>query len=179
MWTKLLSLCGVVLFLAACETTPQDSGQADGTGANQGGANTAGQQDAGTNGDGMEVARVDQRSLQEILAQDVGDRVFFDYDKSLIRPDGQRTLRRQAEFLRANPTATITIEGRCDERGTREYNLALGDRRANAAKDFLVSLGISPDRIRTISYGKERPVVLGHDEAAWAQNRVGISVLNS
>ena len=81
----------------------------------------------------------------------------------------------QATFLKQNPGLTMTIAGHCDERGTREYNLALGERRANAARNYLISLGIAPGRLSTISYGKERPIVLGHNEAAWAQNRVGVS----
>ncbi|MBI5166470.1 MAG: peptidoglycan-associated lipoprotein Pal [candidate division NC10 bacterium] len=97
--------------------------------------------------------------------------VFFDTDLALLREDAKKSLQVNAEWLKANPKATITLEGHCDERGTVEYNLGLGERRAKAAKDFLVSLGISADRIKTISYGKERPFVLGHDESAWKWNR--------
>ena len=116
--------------------------------------------------------------MTEILIEDVGDRVFFDFDRATIRPDGEATLRRQAEFLRNNGNLTITVAGHCDERGTREYNLALGERRATAAKNFLVSLGIDASRVTTTSFGKERPIVLGHNEAAWAQNRVSITSIN-
>ena len=123
-----------------------------------------------------EVAAVDPvMSFQEKLVQQAGDRVFFDFDKAVVRSDGEETLRMQATFLKQNPGLTMTIAGHCDERGTREYNLALGERRANAARNYLISLGISPGRLSTISYGKERPIVLGHNEAAWAQNRVGVS----
>ena len=109
----------------------------------------------------------------------VGDRIFYDYDKSNIRNDQRATLQKQAEWLKRYPQVQITLEGHCDERGTREYNLALGERRANSAKDFLVANGIAANRVRVISYGKERPVALGHDEASWAQNRRAVSVITS
>lgn len=96
---------------------------------------------------------------------------FFDYDKSSIRPDAKLNLDENAKWLKANPNAALTIEGHCDERGTREYNLGLGQRRAKAAKDYLVSAGINPKRIKAISYGKEQPFVPGHDESAWKWNR--------
>ncbi|MEJ2167587.1 MAG: peptidoglycan-associated lipoprotein Pal [Desulfobacterales bacterium] len=97
--------------------------------------------------------------------------IYFAFDKSTLTPASQDNLLRKAEWLRANPDATITIEGNCDERGTNEYNLALGDRRAEAAKAFLVDLGIDAARITTISYGEERPVDPRHNEEAWAKNR--------
>jgi len=96
---------------------------------------------------------------------------FFDFDKSSIRPDAKQSLDENARWLKANPDAALTIEGHCDERGTREYNLGLGQRRAKAAKDYLVSAGIDAKRIKIISYGKERPFVPGHDESAWKWNR--------
>ena len=96
---------------------------------------------------------------------------FFEYDKYELRPEARQVLSQDAEFLMSNPGMKTLIEGHCDERGTNEYNLALGDRRARAAKDFLVKYGIDPSRIETISYGEERPFALGHDEAAWSQNR--------
>jgi peptidoglycan-associated lipoprotein len=109
--------------------------------------------------------------------QNVGDRVYFDTDMSNIREDGRATLGRQAEWLKKYTNYAITIEGHCDERGTREYNLALGERRANAARQYLVAQGIPAARIKTISYGKERPEVVGSDEAAWARNRVAVTTL--
>lgn len=96
---------------------------------------------------------------------------FFDFDKSSIRPDAKQSLDENAKWLKANPNAALTIEGHCDERGTGEYNLGLGQRRAKAAKDYLVSSGINAKRIKIISYGKERPFVPGHDESAWKWNR--------
>ncbi|TMJ25764.1 MAG: peptidoglycan-associated lipoprotein Pal [Alphaproteobacteria bacterium] len=109
--------------------------------------------------------------------QNVGDRVFFDTDMSNIREDGRQTLTRQAEWLKKYTNYQITIAGHCDERGTREYNLALGERRANAVRQYLVAQGVPADRVKTISYGKERPEVVGSDEGAWARNRVGITAL--
>jgi len=109
--------------------------------------------------------------------QNVGDRVYFDTDLSNIREDGRGTLAKQADWLKKYTNYPITIEGKCDERGTREYNLALGERRANAVRQYLVAQGVPADRIKTISYGKERPEVVGSDEGAWARNRVGITVL--
>ncbi len=109
--------------------------------------------------------------------QNVGDRVYFDTDMSSIREDGRTTLAKQAEWLKRYTNYPITIEGKCDERGTREYNLALGERRANAARQYLVAQGIPASRIKTISYGKERPEVVGSDEGSWARNRVAITAL--
>jgi len=108
----------------------------------------------------------------------VGDRIFFDTDSSAIRGDAQQTLSRQAQWLQQYPTYAITVEGHADERGTREYNLALGARRAAAARDFLSSRGVPANRIRTISYGKERPVAVCDDISCWSQNRRAVTVLN-
>ena len=107
----------------------------------------------------------------------VGDRIFFDTDSTSIRADAQQTLSRQAQWLAKYPTYAITVEGHADERGTREYNLALGARRAAATRDFLVSRGIPGQRIKTISYGKERPVAVCDDISCWSQNRRAVTVL--
>jgi peptidoglycan-associated lipoprotein len=109
----------------------------------------------------------------------VGDKVFFAYDKSDIDDRARGTLQKQAAWLQRWPTVVLIIEGHADERGTREYNLALGARRAQAAKDYLASLGVSGARLETISYGKERPVCVQSDEACWAQNRRGVSTIKS
>ena len=109
--------------------------------------------------------------------QNVGDRVYFETDMSSLREDGRVMLTKQAEWLKKYTNYQITIAGHCDERGTREYNLALGERRANAAKQFLVAQGIPAQRIQTISYGKERPDPVGSDEAAWARNRRAVTEL--
>ena len=174
MHTKLLALCGALLLVVGCETTPKESADTSGSGAGAGTGSSVSQMN--DNGGGTEMAAVEPaKTLQDILVEEVGDRVFFDYDRSVVRADGEETLQRQAAFLKAHPEITISVAGHCDERGTREYNLALGERRANATKNYLVSLGIDAGRISTISYGKERPIVLGRNEAAWAQNRAGVS----
>ncbi len=103
--------------------------------------------------------------------------IYFDTDRFNIDSTDAAALQAQAQYFARFPQLTFTIEGHCDERGTREYNLALGERRANAAKNYLVSLGVSPDRIRTVSYGKERPVALASNAAAWAQNRRAASII--
>ncbi len=108
----------------------------------------------------------------------VGDRIFFDTDSTLIRADAQTTLTRQAQWLQQYNSYSITMEGHADERGTREYNLALSARRAAAARDFLIARGVPSNRIRTISYGKERPVAVCDNISCWSQNRRAVTVLN-
>ena len=120
---------------------------------------------------------VEERLASELV--EVGDRIFFGYDESIITDQSAETLQQQYQFLIRNPDLSITITGHCDERGTREYNLALGERRASAAKNYLISLGISSNRISVISYGKEKPAVEGHDETAWTQNRTAITFINN
>ena len=155
MRLKILTAFAAVALLAACETPGDGSGTGSGTGTS---ANRA-------------------QTLQEQLVA-IGDRVFFDYDKSDLKPEARRQVERWAEFLKRNANATISVEGHCDERGTREYNLGLGERRANATKNYLVAQGIEARRVATISYGKERPAVNGSNEAAWSQNRRGVAVVN-
>jgi len=104
-----------------------------------------------------------------------GDKVFFDYDQAVIRDDARPTLDGQAAYLAANPTVSVQIAGDCDERGTEEYNIALGSRRANAAETYLAAKGIPTNRMTTISYGKDRPIDPGSTEEAWAQNRNAIT----
>lgn len=118
-------------------------------------------------------AEPQQRVLtpEELNQQGVLKTIYFDYDRAEIRPDQRNTMQANAAWLRGNPSARIIIEGHCDERGTREYNMALGDRRAAAARDYLVSLGIDAGRVETISYGEERPAAEGSNEAAWSQSR--------
>jgi peptidoglycan-associated lipoprotein len=161
---RFLSLVAGVMLLAACaENTPSSNSATGGANASTPSATTSGSVQPGSEQD---------------LAQNVGDRVFFDYDKSDIKAEGRQVLQRQADWLKKYSNVTVTVEGHCDERGTREYNLALGERRATAVKKMLVALGVPANRVSTISYGKERPAVVGSNEAAYAQNRRGVTVVN-
>jgi peptidoglycan-associated lipoprotein len=162
MRLKALSLLAAVSLLAACETAPDQ-------GANTGGGGQAATPAATTG--------IRPGSEQDFVAN-VGDRVWFAFDKSVVTAEGRKILEKQADWLKKYPNVTVTVEGHCDERGTREYNLALGERRATAVKNVLVALGIPANRMTTISYGKERPAVVGSNEAAWAQNRRGVTVVN-
>lgn len=116
---------------------------------------------------------------QADLVANVGDRVFFGFDQYALDGKSRSVLDKQAAWLSANPSVTVRVEGHADERGTREYNLALGERRANAAKDYLVQLGVNPTRVQTLSFGKERPVALGSNASAWAQNRRSVTVVGN
>jgi peptidoglycan-associated lipoprotein len=115
-------------------------------------------------------------SPEDFVANVSSDRIYFDTDRFDVDSQDAEVLRSQASWLQKYPNVRVTIEGHCDERGTRDYNLALGERRANAAKNYLASLGIASARISTISYGKERPEATGSDEASWARNRRAVSV---
>jgi peptidoglycan-associated lipoprotein len=115
----------------------------------------------------------------EDLKVNVGDTIHFDYDKYAVKDEDRGTLQKQAAWLQKYPSVRVSIEGHCDERGTREYNLALGARRANAVKEYLVSLGVSAARVDTISYGKERPICMESEETCWAQNRRGVTTITS
>lgn len=155
MRMKFLSIFAVVALLAACDTTSKDGSGADGSGS-------------------MSV----RPGSQEDLAQNVGDRVFFVTDRSDLTSEARATLNRQSQWLKTYPSVTVTIEGHADERGTREYNLALGERRANSVKNYLIAQGVQAGRVKTISYGKERPAVAGSDDGAWAQNRRGVTMVD-
>src|SRR3954471_19071850 len=161
---KVLSMFAAVLLLAACETASDQSAGTAGTGGATGAAS---------------ATRPGPRpGSQEDLVANVGDRVFYDFDKSDLKPEARRTIERWASWLKQYPNVAVTVEGHCDERGTREYNIALGERRAAAAKNFLVAQGVDARRVNTISYGKERPAVVGSNEAAWSQKRRGVIVVN-
>jgi len=122
-----------------------------------------------------QAGRLSETEISQKLAQEVkefeSEKIYFDFDKSDLKPEARATLRKKADWLNENPGFYMWIEGHCDERGTSEYNLALGERRAHAAKEFLKALGVSEGRLRTISYGEERPADPGHNEEAWAKNR--------
>ncbi|WAJ27069.1 peptidoglycan-associated lipoprotein Pal [Antarcticirhabdus aurantiaca] len=139
-----------------------------------GGAGGAGGYGAG--GPGGVAGSATPGSSQDFTVN-VGDRIFFDTDSSVVRADAQQTLDRQAQWLNQYPNYAITVEGHADERGTREYNLALGARRAAAARDYLARRGVDSSRMRTISFGKERPVAVCDDISCWSQNRRAVTVL--
>jgi peptidoglycan-associated lipoprotein len=136
---------------------------------------------AGTNADGSyDAMTLDGPALgtQQDLVVNIGDRVFFGYNSHDLNAEGQAVLGLQAEWLNRYPNISLTVEGHADERGTREYNLALGERRANSMRRYLMALGIEGSRVNVISYGKERPAVLGSNPTSWAQNRRGVTVVD-
>jgi peptidoglycan-associated lipoprotein len=166
------SLAAFALFaalgLAACSTTDGSGGAGSGSGAGSGIG--SGQIDRSVSGGALTPDR-----LREALAREgVTDRVLFSYDSSDLSGESRATIDKWARVLNQAAGANIVIEGHCDERGTREYNLALGERRAAAVRSYLTSLGVSPARVQTLSYGKEKPVMVGSNEQAWAQNRRGV-----
>jgi len=165
---KSLAIVIAALFLVtACESTSMESGKGDG----------AGKMAEKEKKKGKVGFRITPGSSQDLVVN-VGDRVFYALNKSNLSSAARATLEKQAAWLKKYGGVKVTVEGHADERGTREYNLALGERRANSAKDFLVALGVSPNRVKTISYGKERPVALGHDESSWSQNRRGVTTVS-
>ena len=174
MFYKFLISALLVLFVTACATKPKDS--ADSSGSGSSGSDSSISEDEGniteTSGSGI------VSGSQEDLIVNVGDRVFFGYDSSDLDSDALELLQDQVAWLKQNSNVSVTIEGHCDERGTREYNLALGEKRAQAVKNYLIGLGINPDRVSTISYGKERPAVVGSNDGAWAQNRRSVTIVN-
>ncbi|MBM3518440.1 MAG: peptidoglycan-associated lipoprotein Pal [Alphaproteobacteria bacterium] len=178
MGVRLLSILAALVLLTACETTPESAADSSGTGGTDSGAGASRDvtSDLTDTQTGEEAGPVPGSAEDFVLF--AGDRVFFDFDSYDITAEGRATLERQAEWLGRYPNVTITMEGHCDERGTREYNLALGERRAQAAKSFLVALGVEENRVTTISYGRERPEVVGSNEEAWAQNRRAVTVIN-
>jgi peptidoglycan-associated lipoprotein len=171
---KILSVFAAILLLAACAEDSKTGGDNSGKGSTVQPVNNP--QVAGAPKAPV-VSRPEPGSKEEFVAE-VGDRVFFGFDRSELSSDAQATLDRQAGWLKKYGSARVSIEGHCDERGTREYNLALGERRSSAVRDYLVARGIDASRIDTISYGKERPVAFGGDDAAGAQNRRGVTVVN-
>ncbi len=128
-------------------------------------------------GTGTDPNAVVPGSQQDFIANVASDRIFFGFDQYNVDAEDMATLQSQAQWLQRNPAVRVTIEGHADERGTRDYNIALGERRANAAKNYLASLGIDPSRMNVISYGKERPAELGSNEEAWAKNRRAVTVV--
>ncbi len=166
MFVRYFMIFSALLLVSAC------SGN-----ANKGGVDTS----MDTTGDGVFVDGetlmdgAPEPGTQADLVVNVGDRIFFETDSSDLTGEARATLEHQASWLDQYPSLGVTIEGHADERGTREYNLALGERRANAVKNYLVALGVAPSRVSTISFGKERPAVPGSNETAWSQNRRGVT----
>jgi peptidoglycan-associated lipoprotein len=171
---KFLMVAGMALALAACSSndeTATDVGQVQ-----------IGSHDSMTAGALDGAGATDNQygpvpGSQQDLVVNIGDRVFFGYDRFDVSAEAQQILRGQADWMNRYPNVNLTIEGHADERGTREYNLALGERRANSVKNYLTGLGVAPNRINVVSYGKERPAVMGSSAEAWAQNRRGVSVV--
>jgi len=189
MRRKLFSLLAALFLLGACESTTGEQKAATGTGGDtqqpkeqvavkpEPAKEKMMSKPVGPQSVGSKPVGPKPGSVEHFVAT-AGDRVFFDLDKFNLQSAARDTLQRQADWLKQFSNVRVTIEGHCDERGTREYNLALGERRANAAKDYLVGLGIDAYRIATISYGKERPEVLGSIESAWSQNRRAFTMVN-
>ncbi|MEY8800792.1 peptidoglycan-associated lipoprotein Pal [Leisingera sp. XS_AS12] len=160
---KLVIAAVAVLGLTACGNTPWSDDVNGGAGAGAGGA-------------GIGVGALDPAS-PAYFRETIGDRVLFANDQSSLSPAAQATLQGQARWLTQNPDYVVTIEGHADEKGTREYNLALGARRANAAREYLISQGIAGSRIKVVSYGKERPLEICSEESCYAKNRRAVTVL--
>jgi peptidoglycan-associated lipoprotein len=167
MFKKFVLLASVLLLTAACTSTDADKRGV------QRPANAEGSPDSVYESALPEYVA----GTQEDLVSHVGDRIFFGFDSSELSENAQRTMQRQSEWMKMNPDLKVILEGHCDERGTREYNLALGERRAAAAKNYLVSLGIDGSRISIISYGKEHPVDPESSEVAWSKNRRAVTVV--
>ena len=184
MRPKLFGIFAALLLIAACETTPEESADSVSSGdSTETMDSDMMEEQAESMDESMDSMDKSEEERGPVPGSDedfysLGDRVFFDLDKFSLKAAARRVLERQADWLNTYENVSITIEGHCDERGTREYNLALGERRASALKNYLISLGVDPGRISTLSYGKERPDALGSNEAAWSQNRRGVSVIN-
>ncbi|MBI3419817.1 MAG: peptidoglycan-associated lipoprotein Pal [Proteobacteria bacterium] len=172
MRLKMASLMAALLLVAACESTPNGS---------TGTANSSGSTMGGSSGSGVGAEALKNPNAKPGSAEDfvdnIGDHVFYGFDSSELTPEDQATLDRQAQWLKQYGSVNVTVEGHCDERGTREYNLALGQKRADAAKSYLVAAGVAANRVETISYGKERPEVTGSNEDAWAKNRRAVTTI--
>ncbi len=174
---KAACLAATILLVAACETPVEEKADASGTGGAKQETTTAKKAEMKQEAKSSMEQKVAPGS-QEDLVLNVGAQVHFDFDKSVLRPDARAIVERWADWMKQYPAVTVTIEGHCDERGTREYNLGLGERRADSARKYLIALGINADRIGTISYGKERPVCVSSNEGCWAQNRRGMLLVN-
>ena len=197
MLQRLIALFAVAFFVAACETASQtttdsagdstassSSSTASASGSSSSGSSgssstsSSGSSSSGSSSSGASSSAAAGTDTAADKLASIGNTVYFSYDSAALDGNSEATLYRQAAFLNGNPSLTVTIEGHCDERGTREYNLALGERRAAAARDYLLAQGVDPARIKVISYGKERPAMAGSNEESWAKNRRAATVLN-
>ena len=171
---KITSIILSILLLTACETASQkvmsNSSATDSKVSAASSSSSAGAANKSL------FAKTKQTAADKLIA--VGDRVLFDYDSASLDSSAKILLDGQSRFLRANTDLNFIVEGHCDERGTREYNLALGEQRATAVRDYLVIQGIDPDRIKVISYGKEKPAVVGSNGMAWSKNRRAVTIIN-
>ena len=176
MIKRLLPLFAASLLLAACETASTVSG--DGASEVQSSSATAAASSSSTAATEAANEAPSARTIAENQLASVGNTVLFGFDSATLTDAAQATLNRQAAFMQASPTLRVVIGGHADERGTREYNLALGERRAAATRDYLVAKGVNAARVRIISYGKERPVAVGSNDVSWAKNRRAVTALN-
>ena len=182
MFYKILLPFFLAVFISACSTTtPKDTSDASGSGTSSTSSDTN-----LTSGDASILADLENTTLggpntepgtQEDLIVNIGDRVFFNYNSADLDSDAKELLQDQVAWIKQHDVS-VTIEGHCDERGTREYNLALGEKRAQAVKNYLTSMGIANSKVTTISYGKERPAVVGSNDGAWSQNRRSVTTVN-
>ena len=178
MIKKVLFSALLAFFISGCSTTPKDTADTSSSGSSSSSSSVSSSEEGTiTETAGTGTATVIEAGSQEDLIVNVGDRVFFDYDSAELDADARELLQNQAAWFKQHNILVVTIEGHCDERGTREYNLALGEKRAQAVKNYLSGLADFP-RIVTISYGKERPAVIGSNDGAWSQNRRSVTKVN-
>ena len=185
---RFILLAASAALLAACETASEidaiASGASGSSASSSASSGTSSSSSGGTSSTSSSSASSDSGTSYSYDTDPktalikVGDRVLFGYDSSELDDEDRTILDNQGKFLNQNPSLKVTIEGHCDERGTREYNLALGEKRASAVKDYLISVGINSDRISVVSYGKERPQVLGSNKAAWSMNRRSVTSID-
>ena len=170
---KIFVTIPLMLLLASCETASQKA--VSGSAASSESSSTSKADSVKKKGSSL-FAQAKETASDKLIS--VGDRVYFGYDSADLSNEAKQLLDKQSRFLRANSDLSFTIEGHCDERGTREYNLALGEQRATAVRDYLVIEGIDPDRLRVISYGKEKPAVIGANDMAWSKNRRAVTTID-
>ena len=172
---KILAVVSMSVLLGACAGDMGSSMTGDSSG-NSSSSSSAANSSSGS-GSSSSASGSFSAADERYFVANIGDRVFFGYDRATLTPKAISTLKAQADWLKGKMAVKLTVEGHADERGTREYNLALGERRANAVRSFLVAQGVSRDRIVIVSYGKERPAVAGSNKDAWTKNRRAVSVL--